>query len=165
MVVKNSLPEQLVIELSPNRSATWQQTKWVIWVMVAVVMVIAVAWSFVGAWVVLPFAGLEVGLFALLMYKVSRLTYHKQTLYVTNEDVIIEQGFRKQLNRKRFIRQHLHVAYWESERDWELPRIALINEVSEMELGSFLNLADRKQLKTLLEEAGFIILRNRWWQS
>ena len=147
MVVKNSHPQQLIIELSPNRSATWQQTKLIIFVMIAIVMIIAVAWAFVGAWFVLPFAGLEVGLFAFLMYRVSRYTYSKQVVFVNKNDVVIEEGFSKNRIRQVLNRKNLHVAYWESELDWELPRIALKNEHNELEIGKFLNLEDRKKTK------------------
>ena len=71
-----------VIRLLPNRSATWANTKLLMAAMIFFVMVIALAWAFVGAWVILPFAGFEVGLFALLMYKVSRFTYSKQIITI-----------------------------------------------------------------------------------
>jgi uncharacterized membrane protein len=56
---------------------TCAEAKWIVAFMAAVVMMIAIAWTFVVAWVVLPFAGMEVGLFALLMDKITRSTYLK----------------------------------------------------------------------------------------
>ena len=73
----------VTILLTPNRSITWVQAKWIIAFMIAVVMIIAIAWTFVGAWMILPFAGLEAGLFAYLMYKVTRFTYLKQIVNVS----------------------------------------------------------------------------------
>ena len=70
--------ESVILTLQPNRSANWQQNKIIIMVMAAFVMSIAIAWSAVGVWIVLPFAGFEVGLLAFLMHRVSYSTYQKQ---------------------------------------------------------------------------------------
>ncbi len=165
MVIENNHKDGLIIELTPNRSVTWKQTKWIIILMIAFVMIIALAWSFVGAWIVLPFAGLEVGLFAYLMYRVSKFTYSKQVLFINDANVIVEYGHAKQRVRRVLEKEGLHVAYSESDMDWELPRIALKSEESEIEIGTFLNLDDRKKLASLLEKSGFIILKNRWWKK
>ncbi|MEM0909657.1 MAG: DUF2244 domain-containing protein [Pseudomonadota bacterium] len=165
MVIENLHEDGLIIELTPNRSVTWQQTKWIIALMIAFVMIIAIAWSFVGAWIVLPFAGLEVGLFAYLMYRVSKFTYSKQVLFIDEAKVTIEYRHAKQQVRQVFDKAGLHVAYSESEMDWELPRIALKSDFHEIEIGTFLNLDDRKKLASMLENAGFMVLKNKWWKN
>ena len=165
MVISTEQTDGVLFELSPNRSASWQQIKWIILVMLIVVMIIALAWTFVGAWIVLPFAGFEVGLFAFLMYRVSRFTYSKQILFINKKQVVVEQGHAKRRIKHVLDRENLHVAYWESKLDWELPRIALKNDHDELEIGDFLNLDDRKKLKNLLEDSGFMILRKQWWRS
>ncbi|MDT0594769.1 DUF2244 domain-containing protein [Glaciecola petra] len=164
MVVTQQQDAQTIITLSPNQSATWQQTKWVIIVMVVFVMIIALAWTFVGAWIVLPFAGFEVGLFALLMYKVSRFTYSKQIVTIEKEKVIVEMGIFKRQSRVEVPRHDTDFYYSETENNWELPRIAICHKQSKLVIGEFLNLDDRKVLKDALESAGVILLRNRWWQ-
>ncbi|WP_395341546.1 DUF2244 domain-containing protein [Ningiella sp. W23] len=165
MVVTDSKSDETVITLSPNRSATWQHTKIVICVMVAVVMIIAIAWSFVGAWVVLPFAGLEVGLFALLMYKVSKFTHSKQVISIYPQKVVIEWGRKTVEKRDEFNRHDLYVYYYEADEGWHLPRISLSQAKHKLEIGNFLNLEDRQQLKADLEHAGLMVCRNKWWQS
>jgi uncharacterized membrane protein len=165
MVVTETLSDGTIITLSPNRSATWQHTKVVIAVMVAVVMIIALAWTFMGAWVVLPFAGLEVGLFALLMYKVSMFTYSKQVISINRQKVTIEWGRKRVEQRHEFQRDNLYVYYWEADEGWNLPRISLSQARKKLEIGDFLNMDDREQLKVELEQAGLIVCRNKWWQS
>ena len=158
-------PQSYTITLSPNRSATWQQTKWVIAVMVAIVMIIAVAWTFVGAWFVLPFAGLEVGLFAFLMYKVSRFTYSQQVIEILPSDVIIAFGYRKKKIQGQFSRSRLTVYYSETENNWDLPKIKISDGNNALLIGEFLNLEDRSLLKKALEDSGLMICRNKWWQG
>jgi uncharacterized membrane protein len=156
---------QTIVTLSPNRSATWQQTKWVIVTMVGVVMLIAIAWTIIGAWVVLPFAGLEVGLFALLMYRVSIFTHTSQVISISSTTVLIEVGYRNKETRALMQRNQLDLFYWESKNNWELPRIILRDKDITFEVGDFLNLDDRKQLKSSLETAGFIVCKNKWWEN
>jgi len=165
MVVTDTETNGTVITLSPNRSATWKHTKIVIAAMVFIVMVIALAWSFMGAWLVLPFAGLEVGLFALLMYKVSRFTYSKQVIRIGSKSVTIEWGMKMIEQRQEFSREDLYVYYWEADEGWHLPRISISQAQRKLEIGTFLNQADREILKSKLEEAGLVVCRNKWWQS
>lgn len=165
MVVTTHNNEQTIITLSPNCSATWQQTKWVVAIMVCVVMIIAIAWSFVGAWVVLPFAGLEVGLFAFLMYRVSLFTHSQQVIFISPALVNVTFGYRKKETLAEMPRAQLDVFYFESPNQWELPRIALCTKDHKFEVGDFLNLDDRKSLKDALQNAGFIICKNKWWQG
>lgn len=165
MVVTTYDNNNTIITLSPNCSATWQQTKWVIMVMVFVVMLIALAWTFVGAWIVLPFAGFEVGLFAYLMYRVSVYTHTKQIIHISPTSVDIKIGYLKKQTHTHLPRAQLDVFYSETENNWELPRIALCNAQHKLEVGSFLNLDDRKLLRDALQSAGFIICRNKWWSN
>lgn len=165
MVVTKQNKDNTVITLTPNRSATWQQTKWVIVIMVCFVMIIAIAWSFVGAWVVLPFAGLEVGLFAFLMYKVSVFTYTNEVINISNNSVEIESGYKKRRHKQTFPRNSLDIYYSETENNWDLPKVAFCSNDNKRIVGEFLNLEDRKKLKTSLEDAGFTICRNKWWSN
>jgi Flp pilus assembly protein TadB len=68
--------DSVILPLQPNRSANWRQNKLIIIVIVAFVMITSIAWSVMGAWVILPFAGFEVGLLAFLMYRVSYSTWY-----------------------------------------------------------------------------------------
>jgi uncharacterized membrane protein len=165
MVISTQNNDHTIITLSPNRSVTWQQTKWIIVIMIVVVMTIAIAWTFVGAWVVLPFAGFEVGLFAFLMYRVSIFTHTQQIIYISPTKVNIEMGYRKKHMLAEMSRAQLDVFYSESENNWELPRIALCTQDEKFEVGDFLNLDDRKKLKDVLQNAGLTICRNKWWTA
>ncbi len=165
MIVKAQNNDNMLITLSPNRSATWQQTKWVIIIMVTFVMFIAILWSFLGVWLVLPFAGLEVGLFAFLMYRVSLFTYSRQIIDINSENITVTLGSRKQKRTVVFQRQQLDIYYYETNNNWELPKIMLCNKNTKILVGDFLNLADRVKLKVCLEDAGLLVCKNKWWGS
>ena len=80
MVKIKQLPGSIQIILKPNRSLTWRQSLLVMCALGGFCLSIAIVWTFVGAWLILPFAGIEVGLLALVMYLVSCSTYDKQVL-------------------------------------------------------------------------------------
>jgi len=113
---------------------------------------------------VLPFAGLEVGLFALLMYKVSKFTYSRQVINIDAKQVTIAWGSKQLKQTHKLQREDLYVYYWEADEGWHLPRISLSSAGNNVEIGDFLNLEDRQQLKSNLEQAGLIVCRNKWWQ-
>ncbi|MEL7289923.1 MAG: DUF2244 domain-containing protein, partial [Pseudomonadota bacterium] len=84
MVEVSTFEHQVQLHLSPNRSATWQQTKHLIAAFALFISSIAIAWSLAGAWVILPFAGLEVGLLMLFdeIKSVSQRYVALETKYI-----------------------------------------------------------------------------------
>lgn len=156
------------IRLTPNRSASWVDTKYLMLTMVFFVMVIAIAWAFVGAWVILPFAGIEVGLLAYIMYRVSHSTYRAEEIKITRSLVTLSKG---RLPLKRFKEQHqfarndLHIEVIETENDWHLPDIRLVTPTKALSVGAFLNLSDRKTLSSHLRTCGIPNCRTHWWKN
>lgn len=165
-MVKIEKSSQLTrIELSPNRSVSWREAKLIITFMICVVMIIAIAWTFVGAWVVLPFAGLEVGLFALLMYKVTYFTYYKQVVTFYADKVTIEAGVNRRKSSNELNTYSLSLHYNESDQDWHAPVATLVNDQQRIRIGEFLNKQDLQLLKQYIQEQGVPVVRNKWWQD
>ena len=92
MVKLHHTGERWVLTLSPNRSANWVQTKLLITTMAFFVLIIALAWTLVGAWLVLPFAGIEVALLWFIAYKVSLYTYQQQVITITATSIELQLG-------------------------------------------------------------------------
>jgi len=63
--------------------------------MVLFVMSIAIGWTMAGAWIILPFAGLEVGLFAFFMYRICRQGFAQQIITITADQVLIESVIQR----------------------------------------------------------------------
>ena len=156
-------PTQII--LRPNRSLSWQEAKWVMSIMIFFVMVIALAWSFVGAWLVLPFAGLEVGLFTYLLYRITHWTYLTQVITFHDEEILVETGINKRISRESISKQGLEVHIEKSELNWRTPIFTLQNKGLEIKLGEFLNIDDMKVLKESFETLGFIVCNNHWWKD
>ena len=160
-MLETSISERgVTIRLQPNRSATWAQTKFLMWSFAIFVSSIATAWAFVGAWVVLPFAGAEVLALVLLMYLVSRATYQWQFIELTDKQIKIENSKRAAVT---FLRSTTHLYFYEDVSHGWLPRLVFKTTSHMYEIGDFLNETDRTELRKLLQSHGVIVCKNKWW--
>lgn len=161
MVISRVRADAVNIELHPNRSATWHQTKLLIALLAVFVGIIALGWAFVGVWVILPFAGLEVGLLAFMMYRVSHFTYQTQCIDITTRCIFVSSSPKEptvELNRAC-----CHVEF-EHANTWQLPTIHLVDQHNLIEIGQFLNLEDKQKLRHTLERAGLMTCQRQWWR-
>ena len=165
MVKIKQTPPATIITLSPNQSASWKETKTIIIIMVVLVMVIAVGWTLSGAWVILPFAGLEVGLFAYFMYRVCKQGFAQQIITISENFVLIESGIQRREVARTYNRDLLSFEVTETERDWHLPDIIVCLENYRLSIGEVLNQEDRMLLKDALKNAGLPLARTQWWKE
>jgi len=131
------------ITLSPNRSLNWQQTRWIMLAFGGFCLSIAVAWTIVGAWLILPFAGLEVSLLALVMYLVCRRTYQVETLVVGEHQVFLSQTEALDV---AFNRSQLRLTTYRVNHPEDVQELYLSDASARRRIGDFLNLDDQKKL-------------------
>jgi uncharacterized membrane protein len=155
----------VIVTLQPNRSANWQQNKIVIMVITAFVMIIAIAWSIVGAWVILPFAGFEVGLLAFLMYRVSYSTYQKQIITINKKTLTFHAGVYYPKRYHVFSKDKVAVKTVEPETEYEQIQITLDDGHQSIIIGQFLNQADRITTLEHLKKAKLHIHSDKWWKT
>lgn len=150
-------PQFIRIILTPNRSLSWQKSKWVLAFIGGFCLSIALVWSLLGAWFILPFAGLEIGLLALVMYLVSAATYQRQEICVYQDSLRVRKGrYRKtqqwQLNR------HNTSLTWPQCNHPEDARLLLLSDGSQsVRIGEFLNLEDQNLLIKECQQLGIAI--------
>ncbi|MFQ3199093.1 MAG: putative membrane protein [Paraglaciecola sp.] len=167
MVKIQQLPHKTVLTLSPNRSANWHQNKILILVIATVVMIIALAWSYMGVWLVLPFAGCEIALLSYLMYRVSYNSYQKQVITITPHTLMLQTGIYYPRQQWIFKRPDIHITIVETQPDNEFAttRLNLHGQQWIIELGTFLNQQDRKMALGYLQQQGLRVFSNRWWRT
>ena len=153
------------ITLTPNRSASWQQTRLFLLLLGLAVCAIALGWLAAGMWMALPFYGLEYALVVVLAWRVSQRTYERQLLWIDQASIRIEEGFRTLHARASLPRRTTCLRIVQTAQPLDLPRLALVEQQAAISIGEFLNLEDRKQLRHALRELGVMELRNRWWES
>lgn len=162
MIITRTCDEQTDIRLYPNRSATWGQTKWLILAMSVLLGVVAIGWLIAGVWVILPFAGIEIGLLAFLFYRVSHFTYQYQAICISADRILV--SLSKHSPDLILATSQCHVEYLDADSPWQPPVIILVGATQRIEIGQFLNHADRQHLRQSLAAAGLMICRKNWWK-
>ncbi|MAI63724.1 MAG: hypothetical protein CL600_02395 [Alteromonas sp.] len=160
MIVVSTQNDDTIIHVTPNRSATWKQTKFLMMVFALFVSSIATAWAVVGAWVILPFAGAEVFALALVMYLTSRATYRWEDITIGGNtiEVTTSQGTRTVMAKATS-----YLYFIQDTHFGRLPRVIIKDDDKECEVGSFLNETDRDKLSKELVNLGLLMCRNKWW--
>ncbi len=169
MIEKRDEAQNVILVMYPNRSASWTQSKWFLVVMMVPMFSIAIGWSLLGAWLILPFAGLEFFVLALATYLVSYRSYQCDLIEIGPEHLRISFaiGFRpsKVPTIKVLKRSHTHLYVTKPKKPMDLTVLHLADHTQCWEVGHFLNEEDREQLRSELVAAGVIECVDRWWQS
>lgn len=146
MVKVRHLPKATQITLLPNRSLSWRQTLLVMVVFGGFCLSIALVWAFVGAWLILPFAGLEVGLLVFVMYLVSRSTYQKQILIINQEHISFQSAKSRDNQPALFQRHSVGLLTYQVYHPEDVKELYLVQGTVKQRIGEFLNLDDQKEL-------------------
>ena len=94
-----------VFQSRPNHSLTHSQQRFVLWSLAAVSFGTASGFALLGYWLILPFAGLEVGLLAWALDALRRREGDYETLTIEGDVVVLEwhagtRGGRREMNRQ-----------------------------------------------------------------
>ena len=134
------------IVLRPNNSATWRFNMLVVASLAVIALLISTFFLLQGAWLIAPFSGLEVLALVACLYLCARKTIKTEVITFSPDKVTVEQG-------RTFAEKS-----WEYQRTWakifvRKPRhrghpeqIVIRSHGREIELGSFLNKADKERL-------------------
>lgn len=165
MVNLDHIDENWVLTLSPNRSANWAQTKRLIAVMAFMVLMIALAWTFIGAWLILPFAGIEVGLLWYISYRVSLFTYQQQVITISKDIIKLQAGTYQPRKNWRFIRKQTYLGIVEASTQFDCIQLRFIDDTQQVVFGEFLNQSDRLIALAHLKAVPIQVLNDKWWQA
>ncbi|GAB3287235.1 hypothetical protein GCM10027297_31800 [Parahaliea aestuarii] len=139
-----------MIVAHPNRSASWQANKLVLLALSVPSLGIAIGFAMVGAWPILPFAGLELAALGSALYVVNWKLQYRHVITLTDDEVRIDKGFYLPRQSWRFDRAHTGVAIEREPHPWEGPGICLQHRGEAVRVGEFLNREDCLALLQLL---------------
>ena len=138
--------------LSPDRSLDWDGNKRVIWSLGSICIGIAMGFTIIaGAWVMLPFAGLEVLILSLALYYVSWNLSHGHILPLNNKQLIIEKGVYRPKGKWVWEKQTTRLVTTTAKHDWEAHGLTLINNNEKVNIGDFLSQSDSNELITFMK--------------
>ena len=156
MVEKLDHPGGTRLLLTPNRSLSWKGNVR-IWIgLVVLSAIIGIGWALAGAWVILPFAGLELIAVAAGIYITSRDCQRKEVLTMEGDEILLEKG-RKQKNAQWSLpRPYTRLQLNEPVHPFAPAKLFLSHRNDRVSLGGFLNVEDTERLVEALESLGFV---------
>lgn len=142
------------IILRPNCSASWQSNRRIIAAVLAVNMLFGSGFVAAGAWMVLPFMGLEVLLLWGLLRKVFGQLQLQQVVHLDGQQLRIECGHRCPERCWQWPLQTCSVLVTVCPHPWDPLRISLSHQGEQVALGRFLNKDDSSRLLAALKQLG-----------
>lgn len=145
--------------LTPNRSLSWRGNVQIWLALLALSALIATGMALAGAWVIVPFAGLELAALAAGIYLTSRACQRREVLTIGESNIHLEKGRTRKLSEWTLPRPYVRVHLDAPVHPFAPPKLALIHRDTVISLGSFLNVDDTERLVQLLESRGIVIER------
>jgi uncharacterized membrane protein len=138
-----------VFQSRPNHSLTRTQERLVFWSLAAVCFATATGFAYLGYWLILPFAGLEIGLLAWAFEALRRRAGDYETLLIDGDAVVLEWHCGTRAGRREMNRQWARVVC-----DCRSPgrncRLSLSSHGRATEVGQYLSDEARLQLAVTL---------------
>ncbi len=150
MVTTSRNARQLKIVVSPNCSASWRANKLLLIGLAVPSLLIAGAFALAGAWVVLPFAGLELTALGSALYYVNWKLRYRHVITLSDDSVRIDKGYYAPRQSWQFPRQHTGLAIRPERHPWDGPDLWLHDRSERVTVGEFLNREDSLKLVELL---------------
>jgi len=137
----------------PNCSLSWRGNIVFFLGLFMISMTVAVALAFMGLWLVLPFAGLEMAALAWALYVVGRKCHWREVIRVNEGGVIIERGWDRPIEVERLSRDWARVELRSAHSSWYPSRLMIRAMGRSEEVGRFLNDEERAELAIGLRQA------------
>jgi uncharacterized membrane protein len=132
------------IVLYPNMSASWRTNMLFFYAVGGVALVTAVFFAFQGAWLILPFAGLELLALVSVIYYWYRHHQRMEVLSFSDDAIVIQKGCREPE------KEWVYEKFWSKAmvrraHQWYPLQVAIRHRGEEVEIGRFLT-DDEKQV-------------------
>jgi uncharacterized membrane protein len=138
-----------VFRSRPNHSLTRPQERLAFWSLAALCFVTAIGFALLGYWLILPFAGLEIGLLAWAFEALRSHEGDYETLTIEGDVVVLEWHAGAHGGRREMNRQWARVVC-----DCSTPgrncRLSVSSHGRETEVGQYLSDEERLQLAATL---------------
>jgi uncharacterized membrane protein len=151
---------QLIVA-QPNRSATWRQNQLFLLVLCAWLIPFNVGLALLGAWVVLPFAGIELLALGTTLYYVNRRQSRRHVIRIAADELVLEKGIERPEQRWAFPMHASSVLVRDGRHHWDPIKLALCSVRERVPVGDFLNLPDSHKLLDCLRRHGLPVVKDR----
>lgn len=139
---------------------SWETNKKILMAMFMVNLIIGLSFAYMGAWLVLPFAGLEVAAVALATYYVCWKLNSKETIAIESESLILKKGVYYPTHSWHWQTSSTRLLREASKYRLSAPTLYLQHINETVEIGSFLNRSEKKDLLEELKSSGMPVVQH-----
>ena len=139
------------IILRPNHSWSWRANVLFLSILMAVSMTIAIGFLLAGAWVVLLFSVIEMTVVALCIHHCVKQCTRQEVITISDFEVKIQQGIKKPSREQTFTRMWAKWFVQKPRHPWDPVSLVIRSRGEELEIGSFLNRSDKRDLVSELK--------------
>lgn len=150
MVSSDRSEQGLVIIARPNHSSSWHSNRLVLLAIAVPSLGAAIAFTSLGAWPILPFAGLELLSLGAALYYVNWKLQYRHVITLSDDMVSIDKGFYAPTRSWRMPRAGAAISVTAEEHPWEGPKLSLHSDEVWVRIGEFLSREDSLSLLALL---------------
>lgn len=141
-----------MIIAQPNCSASWRSNKLVLLALSIPSLGAATGLALMGAWPILPIAGLELLALGSALYYVNWKQQYRHVITLSDDTVCIDKGFYAPRQRWSFPRPGTGLAIVPERHPWDGPGLSLQGTGESVSIGEFLNRDDSLKLAALLRQ-------------
>ena len=152
MITSTRNARTLLIVAKPNHSSTWRSNQLVLLAIAVPSLGAGIGFALMGAWPILPLAGLEITALGLALYYVNWKLQYRHVITVDDDKVIVAKGFYMPKQRWEFDRRAAGLTVTPQQHPWDGPRLTLHNDSEQVCVGEFLNRTDCLKLLAILRE-------------
>lgn len=141
-----------MIVAQPNCSASWRSNKFVLFALAIPSLGAATGFALLGAWPILPFAGLELLALGSALYYVNWKQHYRHVITLSHDSICIDKGHYAPRQRWTFPREGTGLAIVPEQHPWDGPEMSLQGTGESVSVGEFLNRDDSLKLAALLRQ-------------
>ncbi|MCM8857055.1 MAG: DUF2244 domain-containing protein [Candidatus Thiodiazotropha sp.] len=149
---QNSDADEAVLIIQPNRNLTWNQSKWLFLFFAFSIGLVGSYFYSLGAWLVLPFAGLEIVIVGIAIYCQSCCAHSQQVISIDGTHVRIRDNQNAQAE-KCFHKAWLKIIQNQDPKGWYPSRLLIGSHGEYIEIGKNLVEEEREMLANNLRSA------------
>ena len=152
MVNSMQTATRLMIVARPNQSASWGANVGLLLALGIPALGIALIFALLGAWPILPFAGLELLALGTALYHASWKTQYRHVITINEDSICIDKGHYTPQQRWRLARHSTELTITLPPHSWDSPRLCVHDRDEHVCVGEFLNREDSLKLVNLLRQ-------------
>ena len=139
------------ILIRPNQSISWKSGLVFVLVIAFTCLSIGLGFAYVGATLILPFAGLEVIFVGICTYLVLNKTSQQEVITLSKDKLIIEKGAYKLKKVWEYFRLWSYITVERPQHPWYPAHIVVTSKGERVPLGDFLTEQEKEELVSSLE--------------